>query len=575
METFANRKPFYSYVPLPSTNAIRLLVLHTATSCSLDIIDDLANSPPYGALSYTWGNPQSPYSSSYIDLPQLSVPSIPISCDGETILVTPNLSDALRMLFDTYTSNYGLSHTYIWIDAICIDQGNLAERTMQVSLMGDLYRKAKTVLVWLGYEDEFTADTFTTMERLASIPKDLYEVVEAQDFHNAQMVTSKLGILPLSHRNWLGWVAFLHRPYFKRVWVVQEVSLADRVLCICGSRRVPWESFSDAVMFTHESKWSGFLHTQSLRRLDNDNIAPEYHKLLSVDIDPGFSAYSLVTTKLFITTFRQALPFRKLIEEHRETSASDPRDKIYAILGLADKHLKPFTGHAEALVVDYNIDIQTLYTRITGLNSNWCAAAGLSWKPDAWDMDDKILRVQGMRIGIIHNMSGSMFDAEDSLQRWTSIAQLALELPPYYHTWGNPDFDAWVKLIQSEPIESAFGLDELSRVYAAIMAESQQPDSITQADYERSFAQVRLEMSLTLNCRRVFRTEGNLLGVGPDNMELGDEVWLLAGSRTPFVLRKVTEQGSDYRIRGEAYVHGFMHGQAMDLSLDLVDLNLV
>lgn len=396
--------------------------------------------------------------------------------------MTPNLSDALRMLFDTYNTNYGPSLTYIWIDAICIDQENLAERTMQVSLMGDLYRKAKTVLVWLGYEDEFTADAFTTMERLASIPKDLYEIVEVQDFHNAQMVTSKLGISPLSHRNWLGWVAFLHRPYFKRVWVVQEIGLADKVLCVCGSRRVPWESFADAVMFTQESGWFGFLHTQNLRRLGYGDIAPEYHKLLSVNIDPGYSAYSLVKTKLFTITFRPAVPFRKLIEDHRETSASDPRDKIYAILGLSDKNLKPFTKHAEALVVDYNIDIQTLYTRITkallhsyenlqflnyvevrprftkitglpswvpdynvvlkqepllsrGRNSNWCPAAGLSWKQDAWDMDDRVLRVQGMRIGVIQNISGSMLDVEDNLQRWTSIAQVALELPQYYPAW--------------------------------------------------------------------------------------------------------------------------------------------
>ncbi|KAL8691467.1 MAG: hypothetical protein Q9218_003311 [Villophora microphyllina] len=392
------------------------------------------------------------------------------------------------------------------IDAICIDQENLAERTMQVSLMGDLYRKAKTVLVWLGFEDEFTADAFMTMERLASIPKDLYEVVKAQDFHDARMVTSKLGISPLSHRNWLGWVAFLHRPYLKRVWVVQEIGLADRVLCVCGSRRVPWESFADAVMFTMNQNEYG-------------NNAPEYHKLLSVDIDPGFSACGLVKTKLFTTTFRPALPFRKLIEDHRETSASDPRDKIYAILDIyktacpAPKSCgREFLGHISALIARAYLD----------------QANPLPVQSSAEHLGSAS---PGRRIlNLLAALPGRVIASH-------RVRHLNLKETPI--STGNPDFDAWVKLIESEPIESAFGLDELSRAYAALMTESQQPDSKTQADYERSFAQVRSEMSVTLNCRRVFKTEGNLLGFGPDNMETGDEVWLLAGSRTLFVLRKV------------------------------------
>jgi hypothetical protein len=58
---------------------------------------------------------------------------------------------------------------YIWIDALCIDQTNLSEREAQVSLMGELFRKATTVIAWLGDEDCSTSDAFTVVDRLSSV----------------------------------------------------------------------------------------------------------------------------------------------------------------------------------------------------------------------------------------------------------------------------------------------------------------------------------------------------------------------------------------------------------------------
>ena len=99
--------------------------------------------------------------------------------------------------------------------------------------------------------------------------------------------------------------------------------------------------------------------------------------------------------------------------------------------------------------------------------------------------------------------------------------------------------------------------------------------TVTQVDYERPFAQLRLEMNLTVGHRRLFRTNGNLLGVGPDNMELGDEVWVLAGSSTPFALRQVNTKGTEYQLLGEVYLHGMMHGEATDVMTELTELQLV
>ena len=64
----------------------------------------------------------------------------------------------------------------------------------------------------------------------------------------------------------------------------------------------------------------------------------------------------------------------------------------------------------------------------------------------------------------------------------------------------------------------------------------------------------------------MFRTDGNLLGMGSRSVEVGDEVWVLKGGNVPFVLRRVKE--GVYRLVGDAYVHGIMHGEAIPTRCD-------
>jgi hypothetical protein len=82
----------------------------------------------------------------------------------------------------------------------------------------------------------------------------------------------------------------------------------------------------------------------------------------------------------------------------------------------------------------------------------------------------------------------------------------------------------------------------------------------------------RCEVDLTLGTRRLFRTEGGILGIGPLEVKIGDKVWILAGAKTPLVLR----DGSPGRkkLLGEAYVYGLMYGEVLYTGLDLVNIKL-
>jgi len=204
----------------------------------------------YEALSYTWGsNAPSPERS--------------IDCDGEVTEVTINLYEALLAL------RYPDKPRTLWIDALCIDQGNNNERNHQVSLMARIYRKAACVLLWLGKEGPALdgARSFSILRHLynavrteshpergrdttymrspvfVSVQNDLEH--EPRAFRKAQD-NAQLGAGSASVLHSLTAVsldALLQRTWFRRRWVLQEVYHAREAIVICGRQTMPWEAF--------------------------------------------------------------------------------------------------------------------------------------------------------------------------------------------------------------------------------------------------------------------------------------------------------------------------------------------
>ncbi|KAF3803802.1 hypothetical protein GCG54_00011639 [Colletotrichum gloeosporioides] len=139
--------------------SIRVLVLRPSPRrsapirCELQEIS-LEDAPSYEALSYVWGSPTGTH---------------PISCDGFTMLVTPNCRDALIHLRRRVTRRI------LWVDAICIDQGesdrSKKERNTQVVQMGKVYQTARRVVIWLGTADQGTRGLFSRLKLVT--PYDL------------------------------------------------------------------------------------------------------------------------------------------------------------------------------------------------------------------------------------------------------------------------------------------------------------------------------------------------------------------------------------------------------------------
>ncbi|KAF2022875.1 HET-domain-containing protein, partial [Setomelanomma holmii] len=188
----------FQYERLDTTRQqIRLVRLHPADAqehthvfCDIHTFD-LANAPPYIALSYTWGAPD---------------PKLIIFVGDEPHEVRENLYDFLY----TFRSE-GSNSNYIYIDQLCIDQNSPDERNHQVRLMSKIYRGCICVLVWL---DQSSAKA-------------------AKDFQDAPQLDSAEQIL----RN----------PYFTRLWIVQEVLLAPEAIVFCGGVWLSWDALGELI----------------------------------------------------------------------------------------------------------------------------------------------------------------------------------------------------------------------------------------------------------------------------------------------------------------------------------------
>jgi hypothetical protein len=210
---------------------IRLLTILPSAELSAPIncqihITTLAQSPPpkYRALSYVWGDPRN---------------TLEISLNNVSVQVTINLASALQHIRDKEEK------VVLWADAICINQEDLDERSKQVQfVMDEVYKDAEEVLVWLGEESEDSDLAMSFMESWTTgkgqksgdggDASDLNEDLKLA-FESAFDAAAETAVLTL-----------LQRPFWTRLWVLQEIVVAQKVLIVCGHRRVPFESFVHA-----------------------------------------------------------------------------------------------------------------------------------------------------------------------------------------------------------------------------------------------------------------------------------------------------------------------------------------
>ncbi|KIM97262.1 hypothetical protein OIDMADRAFT_130946, partial [Oidiodendron maius Zn] len=284
----------YCYSPLsPGANTIRLLRLmphakesieETELQCELFeySLQDLGRRTHlYEALSYTWGGEKKPCS---------------IMIKEQKLDITLNLYAALLHLRDRSLTRI------MWIDAICIDQENKEEQSQQVKLMAMIYSKASRVLVWLG-------ETVDMEGALEDIRRAANEVSAERSHKNI----NEKAIVRLLQQGW-----------FQRIWVLQEVAAARHIVMMCGSTEIDGYAFCLGLKSLQKSQKLSYAATPELQALPSLTDLIEQASLRPKHITGSPVMYSLGIRSL-----------AELVDMFHTRQASDPRDKVYALLGMS------------------------------------------------------------------------------------------------------------------------------------------------------------------------------------------------------------------------------------------------
>jgi len=291
----------------------------------------LDDKPTFHALSYVWGN---------------AADVRPALLDGRPVSITANLDIALRHLraqrygpidlsgagADGEAGYSGLQQA-IWIDALCINQADVDERNAEVRMMADIYSSADKVLVWLG-EGDSDSDWF--FDRTAD--EDFVAGLEAlSEPAPPSPASGHLRAEAICQHN-VG-----RRPWWSRIWVLQECVLAkDEPVVACGTRTTTWTKLTallDALnkaRLLHRAASDDALYAELMEW----SIATAELPIGNGYVDPILCNYQGIQMLRSCFKLTRGMPLcivALLAGLYQHPQATDPRDLIYGILGMAQK----------------------------------------------------------------------------------------------------------------------------------------------------------------------------------------------------------------------------------------------
>jgi len=297
----------YQYAPLIASRQIRLLEVSYGRDpknfiCELVPVslDDLLIQ--YLAVSYTWGDPEH-YST--------------VTFSNHEML---NITKSVSIILDTmFVKNKCI---YVWIDSICINQNDIEERSIQIRLMNEIYSKAQQVLICLGESTLESNRAIDFIIPLRGATEEASRAAEDPSFVPHKLIFSKGGFDD-SSSSWIALSNLLNRSWFTRIWVVQEVAVAINPIFICGNRAVAWDDLASVSYLIYEHSL--------IRYLQNDSNSLQS----TISATKGLLSLTIMDCVRHAQQQGQPKTLQETLIQLHGFNATDPRDKIFALLGLA------------------------------------------------------------------------------------------------------------------------------------------------------------------------------------------------------------------------------------------------
>jgi hypothetical protein len=191
---------------------------------------------------------------------------------------------------------------WLWIDALCIDQADARERTHQVGIMSEIFGRADQVISWLGKAYAMSAVAMTALADYKSKQHEYF----ARRREGLSYAISSL----------------CERPYWKRLWVFQELRHAKQIMLMCGEETISWDQFT--------MLWRVVVDIAMTDEEGSERVRQ-----------------SLATRMMMLRAKPMDFSLWNLLKETRNLECADQRDRVYALLSVATD------GH-ERIEADYD-----------------------------------------------------------------------------------------------------------------------------------------------------------------------------------------------------------------------------
>lgn len=600
---------------------IRLLKLPPLGSLETQyelITVQLHDHPSYKAISYAWGDPVSTETVSIVQ-----------DNDQGCLEIPMNLSHALRAI------RHDTEDVLVWADSICINQQSNREKTNQLPLIPDIYSKAAQVVLWLGIEKDDSARAYQLLHGL---------------IHDG---------LQLGRDTDLGSVVSLFdRDYWSRLWVVQEILHATDIVVQCGVLQMTWDDYTQVSRLFETNKDSlAKMPTLARGSSDPTRLITSQHGLspLQILIHHGPASISRIQHARELYSGDPDSLLLHILRLSRTKLASDPKDRVYGILGILPNELR------DKFRVNYQLPIKEIYIDVveillgSGHVDVICESihfpaqisnANLpSWVPD-WSHDPMArslasfslsfsagsrelpyveyheerlapptrskLLITGVRIGTIETHGVTVQTLSRAGEWCWSFWQWRMLLLKHFGISSGYSDDSeenrrcrvvnceqqrrfCLTLSLGKPIRTDSGVTDVELVdkekewivkcYSAFAKtiRARQPvlrvdddlrafldmDDNMEPEEARRFLQHNFADAMMGRCFCI--TDSGCLGLGTGAMACGDVVVVPYGCSTPVLLRPEGYSSGngdgwrpqEYRFIGDAYIHGYMDGEAM------------
>ncbi|KAF2125653.1 hypothetical protein P153DRAFT_299422 [Dothidotthia symphoricarpi CBS 119687] len=450
----------------------------------------------------------------------------------------------------------------LWIDAVCINQMDLSERSEQVVRMGSIYKYAQRVVAWLGcasHNSPLALRTLDFLGRQIEMTNSGFcfpaPMRVKKDWWNHQFQEPSI---IYDTDTWQALYDLLSRSWFTRLWIMQEIHLANHHAIVkCGTEETLWYRLRRAVVKCRELKPSHVSSEHIQHRIRNTSLLCEDIRRKDMIMLLGIAGLM---------------------------SCSEPRDKVFALLGLLpetlSRRIQPsYIQPVEELYKHMALAIIELTGSLEVLHSQG-AFPGSSWIPD-WSKPLEGTHVSANRLASGHSVANFDYNTPSTLSvtgvSFDTVVAVSEPLPQNIHEGLTTLCKFWLTSItpsQMYPTGETMAeacarvmtygilLDQYPEVPCPTLAEAQLPfhELLNGADVSAVEDHVHCHWFL-FSGQTLFKTKKGYIGVANGRPQHGDNVAVILGSPIPLLIRK--RPSHTYALICDSYIDGIMDGEAL------------